>query len=44
MDSNKGYGEQAENGGAIYTVPLGTQLPTDASSELNEAFKTGLCQ
>lgn len=27
-------------GGAIYTAPLGTVLPTDAKTELNEAFKT----
>lgn len=27
-------------GGAIYTAPLGTSLPTDATSELNESFKS----
>lgn len=27
-------------GGAIHIAPLGTTLPTDASSELNEAFKS----
>lgn len=26
-------------GGAIFTAPLGTQIPTDASSELDQAFK-----
>ena len=26
-------------GGAIYTAPLGTQVPTDATSELDVAFK-----
>ena len=26
-------------GGAIYSAPLGTVLPTDATTELNEAFK-----
>ena len=26
-------------GGAIYSAPLGTTLPTDATTELNEAFK-----
>lgn len=31
-------------GGAIYCAPLGTTLPTDATSELNEAFKNlGYC-
>lgn len=27
-------------GGAIYRAPLGTELPTDATTELNEAFKS----
>lgn len=27
-------------GGAIYTAPLGTELPKDTASELNEAFKS----
>ena len=28
-----------KNGGPIYRAPLGTALPTDAKTELNEAFK-----
>ena len=39
MDSNKVTVSKPKTGGAIYRAPLGTQLPTDASSELNEAFK-----
>lgn len=27
-------------GGAIFTAPLGTELPTNATTELNEAFKS----
>ncbi|NJE65257.1 phage tail protein, partial [Enterococcus durans] len=27
-------------GGAIYSAPLGTTLPTNAIAELNEAFKS----
>ncbi|MCC9746739.1 phage tail protein, partial [Streptococcus agalactiae] len=27
-------------GGAIYTAPLGTELPKDTASELNKAFKS----
>lgn len=27
-------------GGAIYSAPLGTELPTDATTELNAAFKS----
>ena len=26
-------------GGAVFTAPLGTPVPKDATSELNEAFK-----
>lgn len=33
-----------KTGGAIYRAPLGTALPTDAKSALNEAFKSlGYC-
>ena len=27
-------------GGAIYSAPLGTELPTDATTALNTAFKS----
>ena len=27
-------------GGAIYSAPLGTELPTDATTALNAAFKS----
>ncbi|MFT0901994.1 phage tail protein, partial [Streptococcus agalactiae] len=27
-------------GGAIYTAPIGTELPKDTTTELNEAFKS----
>ena len=39
MDSNKVTVSKPKTGGAIFRAPLGTALPTDASSELNEAFK-----
>lgn len=33
-----------KKGGAIYRAPLGTALPTDAKSELDQAFKAlGYC-
>ena len=41
MDSNKVTVSKPKTAALFITVPLGTQLPTDASSELNEAFKIG---
>lgn len=33
-----------KKGGAVFRAPLGTKLPTDATTELNEAFKSlGYC-
>ena len=37
--NNVTYGKP-KVGGAIYSAPLGTELPTDAVSKLNDAFKS----
>ena len=38
-DATKVTVSKPKTGGAIYRAPLGTSLPTDASSELDVAFK-----
>jgi len=38
-DVNKVTSAKPKIGGAIYSAPLGTALPTDATTELNTAFK-----
>jgi hypothetical protein len=38
-DVNKVTSAKPKIGGAIYSAPLGTTLPTDATTELNTAFK-----
>lgn len=43
-DTNHVTSAKPKIGGAIYTAPLGTTLPTDAASALNKAFKSlGYC-
>lgn len=37
--ANVSYGKPAI-GGAVHSAPLGTELPTDAKTKLNEAFKS----
>lgn len=39
-DANNVSASKPKVGGAIYKAPLGTALPTDASSTLNAAFKS----
>lgn len=39
MDKSKVAAAKPKISGAIYRAPLGTELPTDAKSSLNEAFK-----
>lgn len=43
-DSKNVSAAKPKIGGAIYRAPLGTELPTDSTSELNKAFKAlGYC-
>lgn len=39
-DKNNVTASKPKVGGAVYRAPLGTVLPTDATSELNEEFKS----
>lgn len=39
MDASKVTSAKPKVKGAIYNAPLGSTLPTDASSELDAAFK-----
>lgn len=39
MDATKVTAAKPKTGGAVFCAPLGTALPTDATTKLNEAFK-----